>query len=137
MLTALAVIGVGHFIEQRQNYESSLERSYQREMTARAELAAGTDTRAARRTITAEEADRARLRDSISGDTRDTVILVGAGLLAGLIGALLLFAGMIAAMRRPLDRLVDAAGRLAAGDRSARAEVGGPAETAALGQAFN
>jgi signal transduction histidine kinase len=40
-------------------------------------------------------------------------------------------------MRRPLERLVEAAGRLAAGDRTARVEVGGLAETAALGEAFN
>jgi signal transduction histidine kinase len=137
VLTALAVIGVGHFIEQRQNYESALERSYQVEMAARVRIAEGTGTKAAQTAVEAEETDRAHLRDSISGDTRDTVVLVGAGLIAGLIGALLLFAGMIAAMRRPLERLVDAAGRLAAGDRSTRVEVGGPAETAALGKAFN
>jgi two-component system sensor histidine kinase BaeS len=40
-------------------------------------------------------------------------------------------------MRRPLEELVDAAGRLAGGERSARVEVGGLSETAALGAAFN
>jgi signal transduction histidine kinase len=40
-------------------------------------------------------------------------------------------------MRRPLEELVDAAGRLAAGDRSARVKVGGLSETATLGAAFN
>lgn len=40
-------------------------------------------------------------------------------------------------MRRPLEELVDAAGRLATGDRSARVEVGGLSETATLGAAFN
>ena len=40
-------------------------------------------------------------------------------------------------MRRPLEELVDAAGRLAGGDRSARVEVGGLSETATLGAAFN
>jgi two-component system sensor histidine kinase MtrB len=137
VLTALAVIGVGHFIDQRQDYETSLEASYQREIAARSRLAEGAGTTATRAVIHAEEANREQLRDSISGDTTDTVILVGAGLLAGLIGALLLFTGQIAAMRRPLERLVEAAGRLAAGDRTARVEVGGLAETAALGQAFN
>jgi signal transduction histidine kinase len=137
VLTALAVIGVGHFIEQRQHYENSIERSYQNEMAARVKLAEGVAPRAARATIVSEEANRADLRDSISGDTRDTLILVGAGLIAGLIGALLLFAGLIISMRRPLEELVAAAGRLAAGDRSARVEVGGLAETAALGTAFN
>jgi signal transduction histidine kinase len=137
VLTAAAVIGVGHFIAQRQDYETSIERSYQAEMEARVEVAEGSGGRAARRTIAREEARRADLRDSISADTRNTAILVGVGLLAGLIGALLLFAGLIASMRRPLERLVDAAGRLAAGDRSTRVEVGGLAETAALGKAFN
>ncbi|MDX6654854.1 MAG: hypothetical protein QOH18_1568 [Solirubrobacterales bacterium] len=137
MLTAAAVIGVGHFILQRQDYETSIERSYQTEMQARVEIAEGGGGRAARRTIAREEANRADLRNSISDDTRNTAILVGAGLIAGLIGALLLFAGLIASMRRPLERLVDAAGRLAAGDRSTRVEVGGLSETAMLGKAFN
>jgi signal transduction histidine kinase len=133
----MAVIGVGHFIEQRQHYESGVERSYRLEMAARVQLAEGVHPRLARATVAREEATRAALRDSISGDTRDTAILVGAGLIAGLVGALLLFAGLIAAMRRPLERLVDASGRLAGGDRSARVQVGGLAETAALGKAFN
>ncbi len=140
MLTAAAVIGVGHLIAQRQDYENSIERSYQAETQARvkiAEGARGPAERSARRTIAREEANRADLRSSISDDTRDTAILVGAGLIAGLIGALLLFAGLIATMRRPLERLVEAAGLLAAGDRSTRVEVGGLAETSALGTAFN
>ena len=99
MLTAAAVIGVGHFIAQRQDYENSIERSFQAEMEARVEIAEGAGGRAARRTIAREEAHRADLRSSISDDTRDTAILVGAGLIAGLIGALLLFAGLIASMR--------------------------------------
>jgi signal transduction histidine kinase len=137
VLTAAAVIGVGHFILQRQDYETSIERSYQTEMQARVEIAEGGGGRAALRTIAREEANRADLRNSISDDTRNTAVLVGGGLIAGLIGALLLFAGLIASMRRPLERLVDAAGRLAAGDRSTRVEVGGLSETAMLGKAFN
>jgi signal transduction histidine kinase len=133
----MAVIGVGHFITQRQDYESSIERSYQVEMAARAKLAEGVRPTAARATIVREEANREHLRNSISDDTRNTVILVGAGLLAGLVGALLLFAGLIASLRRPLEELVAAAGRLAAGDRSARVEIGGVSETATLGKAFN
>jgi signal transduction histidine kinase len=140
VLTAAAVIGVGHLIAQRQDYENSIERSYQAEMQARVKIAEGAEgpvERAALRTIARKEANRADLRSSISDDTRDTAILVGAGLIAGLVGALLLFAGLIATMRRPLERLVEAAGLLAAGDRSTRVEVGGLAETAALGTAFN
>jgi two-component system, OmpR family, sensor histidine kinase BaeS len=131
------VIGVGRLIVQRQDYENSIERSYQREIAARVQLAEGTKPAAARATIRREAANRENLRHSISGDTRDTVILVGAGLIAGLLGALLLFVGLITAMRRPLEALVAAAGRLAGGDRSARVEVGGVSEVATLGTAFN
>jgi signal transduction histidine kinase len=137
LLTAVTVIGVGRLIVQRQDYENSIERSYQREIAARVQLAEGTNVAAARAAIGREEANRARLRHSISGDTRDTVILVGCGLIAGLLGALLLFIGLTTAMRRPLEALVAAAGRLAGGDRSARVEVGGVSEVATLGKAFN
>ncbi|MEX2106054.1 MAG: HAMP domain-containing sensor histidine kinase [Solirubrobacterales bacterium] len=133
----MAVIGVGRFIQQRQDFEDAIARSYQVEMSARVRLAQGTGSQAARATVQNEARERSRLRDHISSDTRDTAILVAAGLIAGLTGALLLFSGLIASMRRPLEELVDASGRLAAGDRSARVEVGGLAETAALGAAFN
>ena len=55
------------------------------------------------------------LRDDVSDDTRETALLVGVGLISGLIAAVLLFGGLIASMRRPLERLVDAAGKLAGG----------------------
>jgi signal transduction histidine kinase len=137
VLTAMAVIGVGRFIQQRQDFEDAIARSYQIEMSARVRLARGEDGRAARAAVVREGKRRSELRDRISSDTRDTALLVAAGLIAGLTGALLLFSGLIASMRRPLEELVDAAGRLAAGERSARVEVGGLAETAALGAAFN
>ncbi|MGN6257530.1 MAG: sensor histidine kinase [Solirubrobacterales bacterium] len=137
MLTAMAVIGVARFIQQRQDFEDSIARSYQREMVARERIARGTGGQAARAAVHQQIQHRAELRDSISGDTRDTALLVAAGLIAGLTGALLLFSGLISSMRRPLEELVDAAGRLAAGDRSARVEVGGLSETATLGAAFN
>lgn len=89
------------------------------------------------RLIAREGRHRAELRDDVRSDTRQTALLVGAGLISGLIAAILLFGGLIASMRRPLERLVDAAGRLAGGDLRARVEVSGPAETAKLGQAFN
>jgi signal transduction histidine kinase len=133
----MAVIGVGRFIEQRQNYENEIERSYQVEMTARVRIAEGAGGAAARATANSQVERRQELQSRISGDTRDTAILVAVGLIAGLTGALLLFSGLISSMRRPLERLVDAAGRLAAGDRSARVEVGGLSETATLGRAFN
>ena len=137
VLTAMAVIGVGRFIQQRQDFEDAIARSYQVEMAARVQVARGTGSKAARATVAAQADRRAELRDQISSDTRDTALLVAAGLIAGLTGALLLFSGLIASMRRPLEELVDAAGRLAGGDRSARVEVGGLSETATLGAAFN
>jgi signal transduction histidine kinase len=137
VLTAMAVIGVGRFIQQRQDFEDAIARSYQVEMDARVQVASGSGGKAARATVTAQADRRSDLQDQISADTRDTAILVAAGLIAGLTGALLLFSGLIASMRRPLEELVDAAGRLAAGDRSARVEVGGLSETATLGAAFN
>jgi two-component system sensor histidine kinase BaeS len=137
VLTAMAVIGVGRFIQQRQDFEDSIAASYQAEMAARVELAQDPSSAEARNTVVAEEAHRRHLRSQISSDTRDTALLVAAGLIAGLTGALLLFSGLIASMRRPLEELVEASGRLAAGDRSARVEVGGLSETAALGAAFN
>jgi two-component system, OmpR family, sensor histidine kinase BaeS len=133
----MAVIGVGRFISQRQDFEDAIARSYQVEMAARVDLAQGRRVRTARVTVAAQARRRGELRDRISSDTRDTALLVAAGLIAGLTGALLLFSGLIASMRRPLEELVDASGRLAAGDRTARVEVGGLSETAALGAAFN
>jgi len=106
-------------------------------MVAREKISRGTGGRIARQTVDEQNRRRTELQDEISADTRDTALLVAAGLLAGLTGALLLFSGLISSMRRPLEELVDAAGRLATGDRSARVEVGGLAETATLGAAFN
>jgi signal transduction histidine kinase len=133
----MAVIGVGRFIQQRQDFEDAIARSYQVEMAARVRLARGAGRGPARATVAAQGERRAELRDQISSDTRDTALLVAAGLIAGLTGALLLFSGLIASMRRPLEELVGAAGRLAAGDRGARVEIGGLSETATLGAAFN
>ena len=133
----MAVIGVARFIQQRQDFEDAIARSYQVEMVARERIARGTGGTAARAQVARQATRREELQDQISGDTRDTALLVAAGLIAGLTGALLLFSGLISSMRRPLEQLVDAAGRLAAGDRSARVEVGGLSETATLGAAFN
>jgi len=89
------------------------------------------------RMIAAEGQRREGLREEVSDDTRITALLVGVGLISGLIAAVLLFSGLIASMRRPLEQLVGAAGKLAGGDLRARVKVGGPAETATLGSAFN
>jgi len=133
----MAVIGVGRFIQQRQDFEDQIARSYQVEMAARVQIAEGEDSAATRAVVSDQVERREQLQDDISSGTRDTAILVAAGLIAGLTGALLLFSGLIASLRRPLEDLVDASARLAGGDLSTRVEVGGLSETAALGRAFN
>jgi signal transduction histidine kinase len=137
VLTGLAVIGVVRFIQQRQDFEDATARSYQREIQARNRLSQGRNPVAARSTILAQQRRRQSLRSDISHQTRDTALLVGAGLIAGLTGAALLFSGLISSMRRPLEDLVAGSERLAAGDLDARVEVGGLSETASLGRAFN
>jgi signal transduction histidine kinase len=137
VLTGLAVVGVARFLQQRQDFENATARSYQLEIAARNRLTRGTHPHAARTAILAQQHKREKLRNDIDGQTRDTALLVGAGLIAGLTGAALLFSGLISSMRRPLEELVDASGRLAGGDLETRVKVGGLAETAALGAAFN
>jgi signal transduction histidine kinase len=137
VLTGLSVIGVARFLQQRQDFEDATARSYEVEIHARNRLAEGKPPAPERRTISAEQGRRQTLRDEIDSQTRDTALLVGAGLIAGLTGAALLFSGLIASMRRPLEELVEASGRLASGDLGARVKVGGLSETAALGSAFN
>jgi signal transduction histidine kinase len=80
---------------------------------------------------------RAAAQDDARSDTRNTTILVAAGLIGGLLAALILFTGLINSMRAPLGRLVEGARRLAGGDLRTRVEVGGPVEIATLGNAFN
>jgi signal transduction histidine kinase len=137
VLTGLAVIGVGRFLQQRQDFEDAVARSYQVEIMARNRLARGERAAAARTAILAQQRQRESLREDIGGQTRDTALLVGAGLIAGLTGAALLFSGLISSMRRPLEELVEASERLAGGDLQTRVKVGGLSETAALGSAFN
>lgn len=138
VLTGLAVIGVARFLQQRQDFEDATARSYQREIEIRNRLVMGKEAPAiAKPRIRQQAQHRQMLRDQISGETRDTALLVGAGLIAGLTGAALLFTGLISSMRRPLEDLVDASGRLASGDLDVRVTVGGLSETAVLGAAFN
>ena len=125
VLTGLAVIGVARFLQQRQDFEDATARSYQREIEARTRLTQGRRPVAARAAIVSQQRQRQVLRDEISSETRDTALLVGAGLIAGLTGAALLFTGLISSMRRPLEDLVEASGRLAGGDLDARVQIGG------------
>jgi signal transduction histidine kinase len=137
VLTGLAVVGVARFLQQRQDFENATARSYQVEIAARNRLARGDDPAAARTVIVTQQHTRQALRNDIDGETRDTALLVGAGLIAGLTGAALLFSGLISSMRRPLEELVEASGRLAGGDLETRVKIGGLSETATLGAAFN
>lgn len=137
VLTGLAMIGVARFLQQRQDFEDATARSYRLEIQARDRLARGREPVAARQQILSQQRERQELRDEISDKTRDTAILVGAGLIAGLTGAALLFSGLIASMRRPLEDLVGASEQLASGDLEARVKIGGLSETAQLGAAFN
>ncbi len=75
----MAVVGVARFIQQRQDYEDAIARSYQVEMAARVRAAEGTNAAAARGVVAAQATQRNRLQDQISGDTRDTALLVAAG----------------------------------------------------------
>ena len=77
----------------------------------------------------ASDLDRSQSRSAI------TVALV-AGVLA-LIAALILMAGLVRSMRRPLDELVDASEELASGRLEQRVHPGGPRELRELGHAFN
>jgi signal transduction histidine kinase len=133
----MAVIGVGRFLQQRQDFEDAVARSYQAEIAARNRFAEDEGRAAAQQAIAVQEQRRQALREDIDDETRDTALLVGAGLIAGLTGAALLFTASIASMRRPLEELVAASERLASGNLEARVKVGGLSETATLGSAFN
>jgi nitrogen fixation/metabolism regulation signal transduction histidine kinase len=76
-------------------------------------------------------------RDKASSDNRRALILVGIGGLLALALALATVSAILAAIRRPLDELVGAAERLAAGDTSVRVDEEGPGELVELGRAFN
>ena len=77
----------------------------------------------------ASDRDRSKSRDAIT-------IAIVAGVLA-LIAALVLIAGLVRSMRRPLDELVGASGELASGRLERRVQPGGPRELRELGLAFN
>lgn len=80
---------------------------------------------------------RAQARSTAREKTRTALITaVSAGALA-LLGAVALIAALISSIRRPLDDLVAATQRLAAGDLTERVEPSGPLELRELDSAFN
>lgn len=76
---------------------------------------------------------RQRARD----DTRSALLTAGGAAALALLGALALIAALIGSIRRPLDRLVSATQKLAAGELSERVEPSGPQELRELDTAFN
>jgi signal transduction histidine kinase/CheY-like chemotaxis protein len=110
------------------------------ERLVRAQIAAGPSP--ASGTLAAQiqarqTARQAAARRRAAGDSRRAIVLIViAGVLA-LVGALALISGLIGAMRRPLDELVNAAGGLAGGDLERRVTPSGPRELRELGAAFN
>jgi len=101
-----------------------------------AELA-GAVLDADRQLIERQRERREALRESVSGDTRTTLVWILVGLGCALAAGLLAVAGIAESMRQPVTRLAEAARRLAGGDLDARVEAGGPVETSQLGEAFN
>ena len=136
--------GISAAIEMRKAAEAAW-----RTQVAKPILAGGTPQPAVDRRLTTAVAQggndidlaigqaRATSRDRSNHDTHTVVILVIAGLLGGLLAAVVLFSGLINSMRAPLKRLVDGARHLAGGDLGTRVDTGGPAEIETLGVAFN
>jgi signal transduction histidine kinase len=75
-------------------------------------------------------------RTAQSQSRRALIVIAAAGLIA-LLGSLALVASLIRSMRGPIDALLDATQRLAAGDLDKRTDPTGPTELRDLAVAFN
>lgn len=84
-----------------------------------------------------QRALRASARDDASSDTRRAAIAAAAAGGLALLAAMALVLGLIAAIRRPLEDLVQATARLARGNLSERVAPRGPSELRELGESFN
>jgi signal transduction histidine kinase/DNA-binding response OmpR family regulator len=84
-----------------------------------------------------QEARREEARDDADDDTRRSVIIAVVAGAGALIGAIALITLLVASMRRPLDDLVGATGRIAGGDLDSRVEPSGPRELRDLAESFN
>ena len=80
---------------------------------------------------------RGEARDRAGDRSREALITAGGAGLLALLGALGLVAGVVGSIRKPLEQLVEATGRLAGGDLEQRVEPAGPRELRDLGGAFN
>ena len=100
--------------------------------------AGGTAARGAVAALSARQAQRiGGARATARHDTRVAVAVIVAGGALALLAALALVAALVSSLRRPLDELVSATGRLAAGDLAARVREDGPGELRALAGSFN
>ncbi|MFL5918854.1 MAG: ATP-binding protein [Gaiellaceae bacterium] len=94
--------------------------------------------RALSRDLSARQEERRReASDEADDDTHGSVITAVVFGLAALIGAVALISMLVASMRRPLDDLVGATGKLAEGDLESRVEPSGPRELRDLAESFN
>ena len=80
---------------------------------------------------------RGEARDQAADDSRTALITSGAAGVLALLGALGLVAALVGSIRKPLEQLVNATGRLAGGELEQRVEPAGPRELRDLGGAFN
>ncbi|MEA2191216.1 MAG: hypothetical protein QOI73_1337, partial [Solirubrobacteraceae bacterium] len=76
-------------------------------------------------------------RAEVTRRSRSAIVAIGLGAGLALVAVLAFLTLLIRTMRRPLDDLVGATRRMAAGDLSVRVEAEGPTELAALGESFN
>ncbi|MDQ3678865.1 MAG: ATP-binding protein, partial [Actinomycetota bacterium] len=76
-------------------------------------------------------------RDRATSRSRAALIAIVGGAGLALVAVLAFLTVLVRTMRRPLDDLVDATRRMAAGDLSARVAASGPRELSALGESFN
>ena len=90
------------------------------------------------RDLSARQAERREeASDEVDDETRRSVITAIAAGAGALIGAVLLIGLLVASMRRPLDQLVGATGKIAGGDLESRVEPSGPRELRDLAESFN
>jgi len=80
---------------------------------------------------------REAARHTATNHSHTAIVAIGVGAGLALVGVLAFLTLLIRTMHRPLDDLVTATRRMAAGDLSVRVQATGPSELEALGQAFN
>ena len=164
VISAFAVAGI---FDTRQDYEDQLADSYELQVSAGRLLTAGvlesavlarSDVRAERarqlapdplgsalltarelsRDLSARQRERrAEARDDVDDETQRLVLIAVATGLGALLGAMALIALLVASMRRPLEDLVGATGKLAEGELETRVEPSGPRELRDLAVSFN